>query len=243
MNKGKIFVVGMGPGNKDNMSFKAFDSMKKSDILIGHKTYISLVENMFEDKELIRSAMKKEVDRCNETLELAKSGKIVSLISSGESGIYGMAGIMLEVALDSDIEVEVVPGITASNAGASVVGAPIMHDHATISLSDLLTDWDLITRRIDLASQGDFVISYYNPKSFSRTTQIVEAREIMLKHKHKDTPVAIIRNAKRDGEEYDITTLEKMLNYEINMFTVIIIGNSKTYVKNGKMITPRGYKL
>ncbi|MGB6128231.1 MAG: precorrin-3B C(17)-methyltransferase [Psychrilyobacter sp.] len=243
MEKGKIYVVGMGPGNKDNMSFKAFDSMKKSDILIGHKTYISLVEDMFPEKELIRSAMKKEIDRCNETLKLAESGKTISLISSGESGVYGMAGIMLEVALDSDIEVEIVPGITASNAGASVVGAPIMHDHATISLSDLLTDWKLITKRIDLASQGDFVISYYNPKSFSRTTQIVEAREIMLRHKRKDTPVAIVRNAKRDGEDYVITTLEDMLNHEINMFTVVIVGNSKTYVKKGKMITPRGYKL
>jgi precorrin-3B C17-methyltransferase len=118
-----------------------------------------------------------------------------------------------------------------------------MHDHATISLSDLLTDWELITKRIDLASQGDFVISYYNPKSFSRTTQIVEARDIMLKHKKKETPVAIVRNAKRDKEEFVITTLEDMLNHEINMFTVVIVGNSKTYIKNGKMITPRGYKL
>lgn len=240
---GKIYVVGMGPGNKDNMSFKAYDVMSKSDILIGHKTYINLVEGMFPNAERIRSAMKKEIDRCNETLELAKSGKVVSLISSGESGIYGMAGIMLEIAIDSGIEVEIVPGITASNAGASVVGAPIMHDHATISLSDLLTDWDLIKKRVDLAAQGDFVISFYNPKSRTRTTQIVEAREIMLRHKSKDTPVAIIRNAKRDGEEYDLTTLENMLDCEINMFTVVIVGNSKTYIADGKMITPRGYKL
>lgn len=240
---GKIYVVGMGPGNKEHMSFRAYDVMEKSDILIGHKTYINLVDGMFPNAKRVRSAMKKEIDRCEETLRLAKEGKVVSLISSGESGIYGMAGIMHEIALGSGIEVEVVPGITAANAGASVVGAPIMHDSAMISLSDLLTDWDLIKKRVALAAEGDFVISLYNPKSFSRTTQIVEAQEIMLKYKSKDTPVAIIRNAKRVGEEAELTTLGEMLNHEINMFTVVIIGNSKTYVKEGKMITPRGYKL
>lgn len=241
--KGKIYVVGIGPGDKENMSFKAYEVMKNSDILIGHKTYISLVENLFPDKKMIKSAMKKEVERSKETLKLAEEGNIVSLISSGDAGVYGMAGIMLEVAGDTDIEVEVIPGITSANMSASVVGAPLMHDYATISLSNLLTDWELIKKRIDLVSQGDFVITFYNPKSNGRPELINEARDIMLKYKNKNTPVAIIRNAGREKEEYDLTDLEHMLEYEINMFTTVIIGNSKTFIKNGKMITPRGYKI
>lgn len=238
---GKIYVIGMGPGNKENMTFKAYDKMKESDILIGHKTYISLVEDMFSDKILIKSFMKKEVERCEEALRLAESGKIVSLISSGDAGIYGMAGIMLEVSKNSSVEVEIIPGVTASVAGASLVGAPIMHDSVTISLSNLLTDWELIKKRIELASMGDFVISLYNPRSKGRPTLINEAQEIMLKHKKKDTVVAIIKNIGREEESFLLTTLENMLDFEIDMFTTIIIGNSKTFVANGKMITPRGY--
>lgn len=238
---GKIYVIGMGPGNKENMTFKAYDKMKESDILIGHKTYISLVEDMFSDKILIKSFMKKEVERCEEALRLAESGKIVSLISSGDAGIYGMAGIMLEVSKNSSVEVEIIPGVTASVAGASLVGAPIMHDSVTISLSNLLTDWELIKKRIELASMGDFVISLYNPRSKGRPTLINEAQEIMLRHKKKDTVVAIIKNIGREEESFLLTTLENMLDFEIDMFTTIIIGNSKTFVVNGKMITPRGY--
>jgi len=141
-----------------------------------------------------------------------------------------------------DVEIEVISGVTATNAAAAIVGAPIMHDYVTISLSNLLTDWELIKKRLELAAQGDFIISLYNPKSKGRTTQIVEAQEIMLKHKSKDTPVAIVRNAGRETEEYEITTLEKMLDSEINMLTIVLIGNSNTFVKKGKMITPRGYE-
>lgn len=240
---GKIYVIGIGPGNKENMTFRAYNSMKKSDIIIGHKTYVSLVEKMFENKIFIKSFMKKEIERCEETLRLAREGKIVSLISSGDAGVYGMAGIMLEIASGSGIEVEVVPGVTASTASASLVGAPIMHDSVTISLSDLLTDWELIKKRIELASKGDFVISLYNPKSKSRTKQIEEAREIMMKYKDSKIPVLIARNVGRIGENYDITDIENMLNCEINMFSTIIVGNSKTFVKDGKIITPRGYKV
>lgn len=240
---GKIYVIGIGPGNKENMTFRAYNSMKKSDIIIGHKTYVSLVEKMFENKIFIKSFMKKEIERCEETLRLAREGKIISLISSGDAGVYGMAGIMLEIASGSGIEVEVVPGVTASTASASLVGAPIMHDSVTISLSDLLTDWELIKKRIELASKGDFVISLYNPKSKSRTKQIEEAREIMMKYKDSKIPVLIARNVGRIGENYDITDIENMLNCEINMFSTIIVGNSKTFVKDGKIITPRGYKV
>ena len=239
---GKIYVVGLGPGNKENMTFRAYDVLKNSDIIIGYKTYVDLIEDMFPDKKIIKSYMKKEVARCEETLKLALEGNVISLISSGDAGVYGMAGLMLEIAGDQ-VEVEIVPGITSANASASLGGAPIVHDSVNISLSNLLTDWELIKKRIDLASQGDFVITLYNPKSSGRPELINEARDIMLKHKRKDTPVLIARNVGREGENYDITTLDKMLDYEINMFSTVIIGNSNTKVLNNKMITPRGYKV
>ena len=239
---GKIYVVGLGPGNKENMTFRAYDVLKNSDIIIGYKTYVDLIEGMFPDKKIIKSYMKKEVARCEETLKLALEGNVISLISSGDAGVYGMAGLMLEIA-NGQVEVEIVPGITSANASASLGGAPIVHDSVNISLSNLLTDWELIKKRIDLASQGDFVITLYNPKSSGRPELINEARDIMLKHKRKDTPVLIARNVGREGENYDITTLDKMLDYEINMFSTVIIGNSNTKVLNNKMITPRGYKV
>ena len=239
---GKIYVVGLGPGNKGNMTFRAYDVLKNSDIIIGYKTYVDLIEGMFPDKKIIKSYMKKEVERCEETLKLALEGNIISLISSGDAGVYGMAGLMLEIA-GGQVEVEIVPGITSANASASLGGAPIVHDSVNISLSNLLTDWELIKKRIDLASQGDFVITLYNPKSSGRSELINEARDIMLKYKRKDTPVLIARNVGREGENYDITTLDKMLDYEINMFSTVIIGNSNTKVVNNKMITPRGYKV
>ena len=239
---GKIYVVGLGPGNKENMTFRAYDVLKNSDIIIGYKTYVDLIEGMFPDKKIIKSYMKKEVARCEETLKLALEGNIISLISSGDAGVYGMAGLMLEIA-GGQVEVEIIPGITSANASASLGGAPLVHDSVNISLSNLLTDWELIKKRIDLASQGDFVITLYNPKSSGRPELINEARDIMLKHKRKDTPVLIARNVGREGENYDITTLDKMLDYEINMFSTVIIGNSNTKVLNNKMITPRGYKV
>ena len=243
MSKGKIYVVGIGPGNMEDISVRAYKTLKNVDVIAGYTTYIDLVKDEFKEKEFYVSGMKKEIDRCEKVLELAKEGKTVALISSGDAGIYGMAGIMIEVALGSGIDVEVIPGITSSVAGASLVGAPLMHDQAIISLSDLLTDWEVITKRIDRASEGDFVISLYNPKSKGRTEQIVEAREIMLKYKVPSTPVALLRHVGREDENYTLTNLDEMLNYEIDMFTVVIVGNSKTYVKEGKMITPRGYHL
>lgn len=240
--QGKVYVVGIGPGSLEHMSIKAHKVLSEVDVIIGHKTYINLVKEHFENKEFVKSAMKKEVARCQETIDIAKNGKNIALISSGDAGVYGMAGILLEVATKENIQVEVIPGITSSNASASVVGAPIMHDHATISLSDLLTDWELIQKRIKLAAQGDFVISFYNPKSKSRVTQIAEARDIMLEHKDKNTVVAIVQNTSRKGEKSVLTTLENMLAYEIDMFSTVIVGNSKTFIKNNKMITPRGYK-
>ena len=241
MNKtGKIYVVGIGPGKKADMTFRAYEAMEKSDIIIGYKTYMDLIKEYYPGKEMKNSQMTKEVDRCIDVLKLAKEGKNVALISSGDAGVYGMAGIMLEIA-DGEVEVEIIPGVTATNAAAAIVGAPVMHDYVTISLSNLLTDWELIKKKLELAAQGDFVVSIYNPKSRGRVTQIEEAREIMLKYKPKTTPVAIVRNAGREDEEHVVTTLDEMLNHEINMLTIVIIGNANTFIKDGKMITPRGY--
>ena len=241
MNKtGKIYVVGIGPGKKADMTFRAYEAMEKSDIIIGYKTYMDLIKEYYPGKEMKNSQMTKEVDRCIDVLKLAKEGKNVALISSGDAGVYGMAGSMLEIA-DGEVEVEIIPGVTATNAAAAIVGAPVMHDYVTISLSNLLTDWELIKKRLELAAQGDFVVSIYNPKSRGRVTQIEEAREIMLKYKPKTTPVAIVRNAGREDEEHVVTTLDEMLNHEINMLTIVIIGNANTFIKDGKMITPRGY--
>lgn len=241
MNKtGKIYVVGIGPGKKADMTFRAYEAMEKSDVIVGYKTYMDLIKEYYPGKEMKNSQMTKEVDRCIDVLKLAKEGKNVALISSGDAGVYGMAGIMLEIA-DGEVEVEIIPGVTATNAAAAIVGAPVMHDYVTISLSNLLTDWELIKKRLELAAQGDFVVSIYNPKSRGRVTQIEEAREIMLKYKPKTTPVAIVRNAGREDEEHVVTTLDEMLNHEINMLTIVIIGNANTFIKDGKMITPRGY--
>ncbi len=189
--------------------------------------------------------MRKEVDRCGEVISLAREGNIVGLISSGDAGVYGMAGILLEMLAQSgeDIAVEVVPGITSALSSASLAGAPLMNDFAVISLSDLMTPWEVITHRIDKAAEGDFVISLYNPKSKERVEQIGIFREIVLRHRRPETPVAIIRDAMRDDQQVTITTLGEMLHHRIDMTTTLIVGNSQTFVHNGRMITPRGYKI
>lgn len=239
-----IYIIGTGPGLEEYMSLRAIEAVKDSDIIIGYKTYIDQIKNLLKNKEIYSAGMKKEIDRCKKALECALQGKKVGLVSGGDAGVYGMAGIMHEIALEhsDEIQIEVIPGITAANAAAASLGAPIMHDYAVISLSDLLTEWSLIEKRLDCAGQGDFVVALYNPKSHGRKEHIEKARDILLQHKNKNTPVGIVRNAKREKEEVEITTLEKMCESEINMSTMVIIGNSNTYVANGKIITPRGYR-
>lgn len=243
--RGKIYVVGIGPGGRDHMSRRSEEAIDEAEVIIGYSTYIDLLGASISGKEVISSGMRKEVERCRRALEEAEKGKRVALVSSGDPGVYGMAGIMLEVAekAGSGLPVEIVPGITSSSAAASILGAPLMHDHALISLSDLLTDWRVIKKRIGLAAQGDFVICIYNPRSMSRITQIEEAREILLKWRNGETPVGIVKNAMRDGCVSAITDLNRMLEHDIDMTTVIIIGNSNTYVSRDRMITPRGYVL
>lgn len=242
MNKyGKVFVVGIGPGLEDHMTNAAKIAIESSDIIVGYSVYLDIIKDIIKGKEIDSSGMKKETDRCSRALEYAKEGKTVAVVSSGDPGVYGMAGLVLE--LSKDIEVEIVPGVSAANAAASALGAPLMHDYCVISLSDLLTDWELIKRRIDAAGMGDFVVALYNPKSKKRVEHIEIAREILLKHKAESTPVGIVKNARREGEHVVVTNLKDMLNHEIDMFTTVIIGNANTYVKDGKMVTPRGYKI
>ena len=243
--KGKIYIIGLGPGNRDHTTPAAIKAINKSSVIVGYKTYLDFINDLIVDKIVISSGMRKEIDRCTKVLNYAKNGETVSLVSSGDAGVYGMAGIMTEILINEgiDIETEIIPGITAANAAASILAAPIMHDYVVISLSDLLTDWDLIKKRLHCAGEGDFVTCIYNPKSQGRQYHIKTAQDILLKYKSRETPVGIVRNAKRKDESFIITTLEKMLDYEIDMVTVVIVGNSNTYTANNKIVTPRGYKL
>lgn len=242
---GKIYVVGIGPGNKENMTIRAVEVLKECDIIIGYSKYIELLKEFSVGKKLISSAMKKEQERCRLTVEKAEEGHCVALVSSGDSGIYGMAGILLQTALakKSKIEIEIIPGLTSASACAALLGAPLMHDFAVISLSDYLTPWEKIETRIHLAAQGDFVICLYNPKSKKRVDYLEKASKIIQKYRDSSVPVGIVRSAGRQGEQAIICTLNDLDKQEIDMFTTVIIGNSQSYEEMGKMITPRGYLL
>ncbi|CAG0999474.1 partial cobalt-precorrin 5A hydrolase / precorrin-3B C17-methyltransferase, partial [Burkholderiales bacterium] len=241
----KLYVVGIGPGDLDHMTFQANEALDAADAVVGYKTYLDLINPLIAGKEIVSSGMMKEVERCREALDLAASGKTVALVSSGDAGIYGMAGLALELAAEMAVppEIVVVPGVSAVQAAAAVLGAPLMHDFAVISLSDLLTPWDLIKRRLGAAAEADFVVALYNPRSKGRVQQIEEARRILLSARPADTPVGIVRNALREGEERVVTTLGRMLDHPIDMFSLVIVGNSATFVDPaGRMVTPRGYK-
>lgn len=247
MSNGKILLVGFGPGAEAHMSVRALQAIEEADVVIGYSTYIKLVKNLLDGKEVVRKGMTEEIDRCIEAYEQAQLGKTVALISSGDIGVYGMAGPTYEVLLKSGwkpgcgIEVEIVPGSTALSACASLVGAPLTHDFCSISLSDLLTPWPTISRRLEAAGRSDFVVALYNPKSGRRTQQIVEAQRILLQYRKPDTPVAIVKSAYRDAQNIQMVRLDEMKDCKIGMLTTVLIGNSSTYVDQGLMITPRGY--
>ena len=240
-----IYVIGIGPGGKEYMTLEAIEVIKNSDVIVGYKTYINLIEDMISDKEVVQNGMRKEIDRCKMAVEIAKEGKNVAVVSSGDSGIYGMAGLILELVVkeDEDIKVKVVPGVTASIAAASVLGAPIMHDFCHISLSDLLTPWEVIEKRLRLAAEADFVVCLYNPRSKGRSEHLARAFEIMGEFKDGSTPVGIVKDAGREGEEKYICTFDTM-NFEIvDMTTMVIVGNKSTFIDKDMMITPRGYTV
>lgn len=218
------------------------EAINKSDSIVGYNRYVDLIKTILKDQKVHTSGMMEEVDRCKKALELAENGETVTVVSSGDPGIYGMAGLVMELNKKKQLDVEIIPGISAVNAAASLLGAPISHDFAVISLSDLLTPWEVIEKRIKCAAEGDFIIAIYNPKSKKRVDQIVKTREIVKQFRPAATPVGIVTNAYRDQQSVVISNLNDFTDEEINMLTVVIIGNSQTVVHENRLITPRGYQ-
>ena len=246
---GKLYIVGVGPGSHDHMTFRAKQVIVESDTIVGYDTYVGLVEDLIQGKEIHRYAMTQEVERAKQCIELAQSGKVVSLVSSGDPGIYGMAGLIYETLAESGwdpktgLEVEVVPGVSALNSCASLIGSPLMTDFAVVSMSDLLVPWEMIVKRVEAAAQGDYVIVIYNPSSKKRIHQLQDTRKLLLKYRKSNTPVAIIKGAYRDSQTIVITDLENMEEHadKLGMISTVIIGNSSTYNFKNLMINPRGY--
>jgi len=240
-----LYVVGIGPGKIENMTIEAIEAIKKSSSVVGYKTYIDLIDDLLVEKKVFSNGMRREIDRCKKALELAELGEDVSIVSSGDAGVFGMAGLVLEIISKSkkNIDLKIIPGIPSANGGAASLGAPIMHDYISLSLSDLLTPWKLIKKRLRLAAEGDFVICLYNPKSKGRPENLNKAVDIIKEYKLGSTPVGIVKNAKRKGEKIKISKLSRLKEEEVDMTTIVIIGNSKTYTYKDFMITPRGYQL
>ena len=238
----KLYVVGIGPGGQDYMTFEAMQAMKDSDLIVGYGVYIDLVKPLFPEKEYLTTPMKQEVERCRMAVEAACAGRTVAMISSGDAGVYGMAGPVLELAEGKDVEVEIVAGVTAALSGGAVLGAPLTHDFAVISLSDLLTPWEKIEKRLDAAASADFCITIYNPSSHKRADYLQKACDILLRHKAPETVCGTVRNIGREGECCAIMTLQELRDTKVDMFTTVFIGNSQTKNIGGRMVTPRGYK-
>lgn len=240
----KVTVVGLGPGAGADLTGRAREALNASEVIVGYTAYIELIREEFPEKEYRSTGMRREVDRCRAAVEAALEGKEVAVVCSGDSGVYGMAGLVYEVAQEYEpVEIEVVPGITAACGGAAVLGAPLTHDFAVISLSDLLTSWETIEKRLACAAQADFVICLYNPMSHNRPDHLCRACEILLETKAADTVCGWVRNIGREGEESRILTLEELRQEKVDMFTTVFIGSSATRVLGGKLVTPRGYAL
>lgn len=239
----KIYVVGIGPGAYDQMTGKAIRALNDSDVIIGYTVYVDLVKEHFAGKEFMTTPMKKEVDRCVLAFEEAKKNKTVSMICSGDAGVYGMAGLMYEVGRDyPEIELEIIPGVTAATGGAAVLGAPLIHDFCLISLSDLLTPWEKIEKRLLAAAQADFVVCLYNPSSKKRHDYLQKACDLMMQYKSPDTVCGTVSQIAREGESCQVMTLKELRDTKVDMFTTVFVGNSQTKEIGGKMVTPRGYK-
>ncbi|NLI92667.1 MAG: precorrin-3B C(17)-methyltransferase [Peptococcaceae bacterium] len=238
----KVYVVGLGPGGAEQITPKALRVLKECDVIAGYTVYIDLIKDIFPEKKFLSTPMKKEAERCRLAIDRALEGFTVAMVSSGDAGVYGMAGIMLEMAqAHPEIVIEVIPGITAACSGGAVLGAPLTHDFAVISLSDLLTPWEKIERRLAAAAQADFVICLYNPSSKKRSDYLMKACEIIMRYQKADLPAGIVKNIGRHGEEYHVMTLAELKKQKVDMFTTVFIGNSQTKIINNKMVTPRGY--
>ncbi|MEQ8202948.1 MAG: precorrin-3B C(17)-methyltransferase [Smithellaceae bacterium] len=242
---GKLYVVGIGPGGPEDRTRRAEKAITESNVVAGYKMYLDLIKDLTEGKEIISSGMTREVERCRAALESAAQGNVVALVSSGDAGIYGMAGLALELnhALEFRVPIETIPGVTSATAAAARIGSPLMLDFAVISLSDLLLSWETIRKRIEAVAGADLVIALYNPKSKKRTLHLKEAVAILLNCRPGSTPVGIVTDAGRPGEKIVLASLDKLLEADINMTSIIIVGNSTSKIIDGKFITPRGYRI
>jgi len=240
--------VSLGPGEPDYLAPRAKGVLKDASVIVGYRTYMQLIEpEILEGKETLETGMTDEIRRCQMAIEKVLEGKDTAVVSSGDAGIYGMAGLVLQLLeerkLLGEVDVEVIPGITALSAAAALLGAPLMHDFAVISLSDLLTPWEVIQSRVEAAAKADFVIVLYNPKSKKRTWQLDRAIEMINKHRNGKTPVGVVRNAMREGQAVRITTLSHLDKSNVDMLSILLVGNSQTQIMGEKMVTPRGYKI
>ncbi|GCF95205.1 precorrin-3B C(17)-methyltransferase [Enterococcus florum] len=240
-----LYVVGLGPGEKEKMSLEAIEVLKRADVIVGYSTYVRLIKEFVKDQQIVSTGMKQEIDRCEKAIDLALSGQDVAVISSGDSGVYGMAGLVLELLSKrkEQLEVKVIPGITASIAGAALLGAPLMNDFCHISLSDLMTPWEVIEKRLHAAASADFVICLYNPRSKGRPKHLARALEIIQQYKSKETIIGLAKDVGRQEEQAILTTIEQLDETQVDMTTVVLIGNKETFVAGSNMITPRGYPL
>ncbi len=240
---GMISVIGIGPGNMELMTAQARTAMEEADVIIGYSVYVDLVRKHFPEKKWMTTPMRQETERCELALEQAKAGSKVALICSGDAGVYGMAGLMLEISAGSGVDVTIIPGITAANSGAAVLGAPLIHDYAVISLSDLMTPRDKIERRLISAAEGDFGIVIYNPASHRRADYLQWACDLLLTILPPDRVCGVVRNIGREGECMQICSLRELRDYPADMFSTVFIGNAQTRVIDGRMVTPRGYRI
>lgn len=242
--KNRIYIVGMGPGREDMMTGEAIAVLEQADVIIGYTVYLKLLDERFHGKELLSTPMRQETERCLLCFEKAEEGKKVALICSGDAGVYGMASLMYEIGKQhTDIELVVIPGITAANSGAAVLGAPLNHDFCVISLSDLLTPWEKIEKRLTAAAEGDFAIAIYNPSSHKRKDYLARACDILLRHLEEDRACGYVENIGREGTRAVTCTLKELRDAEVNMFTTVFIGNSGSEIVNGKLLTKRGYQI
>lgn len=241
----KLYVVGLGPGEVSQMTGKAAEVIESCDTIVGYGVYTDLISDLIKGKEVITTPMKKEVDRCHMAVQAAIAGKNVAMVSSGDAGIYGMAGLIIEVLSEYEnhnVEVKVIPGITAASSAAAVLGAPLTHDFAVISLSDLLTPWERIEKRLSLASEAGFIICLYNPSSKKRADYLKKACEIVMKNLPEETPCGFVQNIAREGQKSRVLTLKELAETQVDMFTTVVIGNETTKIIDGRLVTPRGYR-
>ena len=239
----KIYVVGLGPGHEEYLSAQARAALERAQVLCGYTVYVDLIRGLFPGKEVYTTPMREETDRCRWALEAASQGKSVALVCSGDAGVYGMAGLVLQLGVDyPDTEIEIVPGITAALSGAAVLGAPLGHDFCVISLSDLLTPWDVIEKRLECAALGDFALCLYNPASKKRADYLCRACDILLRYKSPQTLCGWVRNIGREGQTYKIMPLSQLREETVDMFTTVFVGSSTTALCAGRLVTPRGYE-